>query len=250
MVSENIQKAYARFEHDRRLRIAKSSNWKSAPQVAAALELADTDDGIPSAASPLSIYERKPHFQRRVEALSYPESKSMLATILPYSGYIPAKEISREHVFSTQQKLQRDLRRLSVHGRHESLFCTDVTIFEQIESGSEKPVYYAQIHFHGIMHKDDRYLLNGLRETRGMQHGAKGMKAIHTTAVTDRAGAAEYCMKWCISQRTFGFNPATERRTMYRPVYPAKRALLMVLYAWTDITPSQLEFRMNARDPE
>ncbi len=250
MVSKKIQKAYARLEHDRRLHIAKSSKWKNAREVAAALELADTDDGIPSAASPLSICACKPHFQRRVAALSYPARKSMLATILPYSGYIPAKEISREDIFSAQQKLQRDLRRLSVHGRHESLFCTDFTIFEQIESGSEKPVYYIQIHFHGIMHTDDRYLLDGLRETRGMQHGAKGMKAIHTTAVTDRAGAAEYCLKWCIPRRTFSFNPATERRTMFRPVYPAKRPLLMLLYALSDITPSQLEFRMNARDPE
>lgn len=250
MVSRKIQKAYAKLEQERRLRIANSSNWKNAPQVAAALALADTDDGIPSAASPLSIYQRKPHFQRRVEALSYPESESMFVTIVPKSGYIPAKEIARECVFSAQQKLQRDLRRLSVHGRHESLFCTDFTIFEQIESGSEKPIYYIQVHFHGITHTDDRYLLDGLRETTGMQHGAKGMKAIHTTAVTDRAGAAEYCLKSCVLQRTFGFNPATERRTMYRPVYPAKRPLLMLLYALSDIAPSQLEFRMNARDPQ
>lgn len=243
--SKSLKKAEK--ENTRRKLLTTECNSPYSALVREFLESAEMLDGAPSAASPLSVLDQKAKFIKRVARLGYSEDQSLFVTIIPHWAMISVKDFSTEEVLRIKQKFQRHMRRSATRGCHGGLFVLDFTIFKEPKSQIQKNRYKVQVHFHGVMHHDDGYILQALSQTRGFNGNAWGVRPILAKTVSDREGVASYCMKYRWQLKPSWVDKKTGRFRMRQGVAPPKRVFLKFLSALVPIKPKELEIRLGAR---
>lgn len=237
----------AREQQEYRKALARNSPKPYAGVVLAALESSETDDGRDSAASPLSIYARKVQFLKRTTSIAYADDDMWFVTVAPGWARKPVRKFTTELIRKLKRKFQRYMLRKAFIGRHVSLWVADFTFFKVASGPGKTPRYYIQVHFHGLMHKKDNYLLEALSKTRGFRNGVHGDCPIMRKTISNRAGLADYFMKWCWQLKPTWYSEKTGNWIMGKGINPPRFALLKLLAALAPMKPSELEIRLGEK---